>query len=47
LEEIGLKPGKTMGMILNQLLEAVLEDPGLNDKARLLDIAMKVKEKIG
>ena len=47
LEEIGVKPGKAMGIILNQLLEAVLDDPGLNEKARLLDIAVKVKEKIG
>ena len=46
LEEIGVKPGKTMGIILSQLLEAVLEDPDLNERERLLTIAVKLKESL-
>ena len=34
----GMKPGKEIGFVLNQLLEMVLENPQLNTKARLLDI---------
>ena len=34
----GMKPGKEIGFVLNQLLEKVLENPQLNTKARLLDI---------
>ena len=34
----GMKPGKELGAVLNQLLEMVLENPQLNTKARLLDI---------
>ena len=39
LMEIGIKPGKNMGIILKELLEAVLEDPELNSREKLLDIA--------
>lgn len=34
---VGVKPGPRMGEILQGLLEAVLEDPGLNTRDRLLD----------
>ena len=33
----GVKPGKEMGTILNRLLELVLEQPELNEKALLLE----------
>lgn len=39
LIEAGFKPGKQMGVILNQLLDAVIEDPSLNDKEILLNLA--------
>ena len=39
LIKAGFKPGKEMGVILNQLLEAVIEDPSLNDKETLLNMA--------
>ncbi|NLO10287.1 MAG: CCA tRNA nucleotidyltransferase [Clostridiales bacterium] len=39
----GLKPGRRMGLILNRLLDAVIEDPSLNDKETLLDMANKMK----
>ena len=38
LQEIGIQPGREMGAILNSLLDAVLENPDLNDKTVLLDI---------
>ncbi|CRZ35630.1 tRNA nucleotidyltransferase (CCA-adding enzyme) [Herbinix hemicellulosilytica] len=39
LIKAGFKPGKEMGVILNQLLEAVIEDPSLNNKETLLNMA--------
>ncbi len=39
----GVKPGKGMGTILNRLLEAVLEDPGLNREECLMDIVRKCR----
>jgi tRNA nucleotidyltransferase (CCA-adding enzyme) len=39
----GFKPGKRMGLILNRLLDAVIEDPSLNDKKTLLNIANQMK----
>ncbi|MDR1363471.1 MAG: HD domain-containing protein [Spirochaetaceae bacterium] len=39
LMRIGISSGKNMGFILRQLLEAVLDDPELNTKERLLEIA--------
>lgn len=35
----GFKPGRGMGLILNRLLEAVVEEPSLNDKETLLSLA--------
>jgi tRNA nucleotidyltransferase (CCA-adding enzyme) len=37
----GLKPGRELGEVLNQLLAAVLEDPQLNQKETLLAMAVK------
>jgi tRNA nucleotidyltransferase (CCA-adding enzyme) len=39
LISLGLAPGKTIGIILNELLETVLEDPDLNTKEKLTEIA--------
>ncbi len=39
LIEIGFKPGKAMGGILDRLLEQVLENPQLNEKQTLRDMA--------
>ena len=44
LMAIGIKPGKTLGIILNELLETVLDDPDQNTRETLLDIAGKVWE---
>jgi putative nucleotidyltransferase with HDIG domain len=38
----GIKPGKYMGIILNELLETVLDDPALNTREKLLEIAGKI-----
>jgi putative nucleotidyltransferase with HDIG domain len=47
LAKIGVRRGKGMGIILNELLDCVLDDPGLNDRERLMEIALKIKEKMG
>ena len=39
----GMKPGKEMGTVLHKLLDAVLEDPGLNEKKKLLSMAFAEK----
>jgi putative nucleotidyltransferase with HDIG domain len=44
LIEAGIAPGKGMGLILGRLLEAVLDDPALNEKEKLLEIAAKMRE---
>lgn len=36
---IGIKPGRRMGLILNRLLDSVIEDPSLNNKEALLNMA--------
>ena len=45
LMAMGIAPGKTLGKILNELLEAVLDDPDLNTKDTLLEIAEKLMGK--
>jgi tRNA nucleotidyltransferase/poly(A) polymerase len=39
LKAAGIRPGKTMGIILRELLETVIDDPELNSRERLLEIA--------
>ena len=43
---MGVKPGKTLGIILNELLETVLDDPEQNTREALLIIAGKLHEKL-
>ena len=38
----GIPSGKKLGLILNKLLDAVLEDPNLNSKEKLLEIAVNL-----
>lgn len=38
----GIPAGKELGRILNELLECVIEDPEMNDKARLLEVAKRL-----
>jgi tRNA nucleotidyltransferase (CCA-adding enzyme) len=47
LLSLGFKPGKRLGTALAELLDAVLEDPGLNEKERLISISRKILERDG
>lgn len=42
LIDIGIQPGRRMGEILHELLQIVLESPGLNTKNYLLDIVRQM-----
>ncbi len=44
MRELELPSGPTVGILLDVLLEAVLEDPGQNERARLLRIARRFYE---
>lgn len=45
LISIGIKPGKELGLILNKLLDEVIENPELNTKEALLELARSVKQR--
>ena len=42
--ELGLRPGPNIGRLLRALLRAVLADPAVNDRARLLDAARALQD---
>ena len=42
LIEAGIPAGKKLGLILNHLLDCVIEDPGMNTKEKLLEVAKKM-----
>jgi tRNA nucleotidyltransferase (CCA-adding enzyme) len=42
MERLGIPPGPAVGTVLSQLLEGVLDDPALNERERLLEIAERV-----
>ena len=42
MKELGLKPGKKIGDILQQMLEAVLNETTANDREELLSLAQKL-----
>ncbi|MDR2247988.1 MAG: HD domain-containing protein [Treponema sp.] len=41
---IGVKPGPGMGIVLKELLETVVDDPALNSREKLLEIAANYRE---
>ena len=41
--EAGIPAGKELGRILNELLNCVIEDPAMNEKEKLLEVAKKLK----
>jgi tRNA nucleotidyltransferase (CCA-adding enzyme) len=41
--ELGLEEGRTVGVILEFLLESVIDDPALNDRERLLELALRFR----
>jgi len=47
LAEIGVPKGPVMGRMLQELLETVLDDPSLNSREHLVQIAEKLKPKYG
>ncbi len=44
LMDIGIPSGKKIGVVLNELFEAVLEDPEMNNREKLLKLAESYKE---
>ena len=42
LMEIGMKPGKEMGLVLEKLYEKVLEEPEMNTEENLIEYAHKI-----
>jgi tRNA nucleotidyltransferase (CCA-adding enzyme) len=48
MQALAIPPGPMVGIMLNELLQAVLDDPGLNEKAKLLEIAARLRsERLG
>lgn len=47
LAALGVPRGPVMGRMLGELLDAVLEDPSLNESGRLREIALRMKPKHG
>lgn len=47
MSELGLKPGPTIGKILERLLEVVTDDPSLNERAALLAEAKRAHAELG
>jgi putative nucleotidyltransferase with HDIG domain len=45
LAEIGIRPGKTMGIILRELFETAVDDPQSNTREKLLAIAARLAER--
>lgn len=43
MHELGLKPGPEVGRILRELFERVIDDPDLNTRESLLDLARQVR----
>lgn len=39
MQHLGIPPGATVGKVLNQLLDAVTDDPSLNTREKLLELA--------
>ncbi|MDR2343987.1 MAG: HD domain-containing protein [Spirochaetaceae bacterium] len=47
LMEAGIAAGRKMGLILDSLLEAVIEDPEMNSREKLLEMAASLSERMG
>jgi tRNA nucleotidyltransferase/poly(A) polymerase len=45
LKAAGIEPGRIMGVILKELLEAVIDDPELNTREKLLEIAGRIRQR--
>jgi len=47
MKELGLKPGRIIGQILERLVELVTDDPSANERGRLLEAAKRAAEELG
>lgn len=48
MQRLAIPPGPMVGIILNELLQSVLEDPSLNEREKLLEIADRLnRERLG
>ena len=48
MARLAIGPGPAVGIILDALLQAVLDDPGMNDREKLLEMAMRFsRERMG
>lgn len=47
LAELGIPKNRMMGVVLEQLLETVLDDPGMNSSEQLLSLAERIYRRIG
>ena len=45
MKELGIKPGRIIGQVLEELLEAVIADPALNTREALLPLASEIVRK--
>ena len=41
-DEVGLPPGPEIGRLLARLLDAAIDDPSLNERERLLELAREL-----
>jgi putative nucleotidyltransferase with HDIG domain len=46
MASLGIGPGPRLGAILNALLEAVLDDPAINERSRLLELAQALAREV-
>ena len=47
MTELGLRPGRIIGQILDRLIELVTDDPSMNERPRLLEAGKKAAEELG
>ena len=48
MKTLGIPPGPKVGVILSELLQAVLDDPAVNEREKLLEIARRLyRERMG
>jgi len=43
IAELGIEPGPPIGQVLDELVERVVSEPGLNERDRLLALAREVE----
>ena len=46
IDVLGMQPGPAVGRVLNALLEAVLAEPSLNERGKLLERARELRDEV-